>query len=95
MSTRTEKDVIGEVKIPEDAYYGSFTQRAKENFQISGLKANPEFIKSLALIKKSAALTNKSLGLLEEKKADAIIKAADEVIDGKLNDNFILDVFQF
>jgi len=94
MKFRKEKDVIGWVNVPFDAYYGSFTTRAHENFQISGMRAPKEFKIALGLIKKSAAITNKELKELEPKIADAIIKAADEFIAGKFDDQFFLDVFQ-
>lgn len=91
---RTEKDVLGEVKVPLNSYYGAFTQRAKENFQISGIKAHKEFLFSLASIKKAAAMSNIQLRQLDEKVGNAIINAADEVIAGKLNNEFVLDVYQ-
>ena len=84
MNFRTEKDVMGEVKVPADSYYGAFTQRAKANFQISGIKAHKEFLIALATIKKAAALANIELKQLDEKIGKAIVKAADEVIQGKL-----------
>ena len=91
---RVEKDVIGPVKVPAKAYYGSFTVRAQRNFKISGIKAPQEFRVALGLIKKAAAITNKELGELEPKLAGAIIKAADEFIAGKFDNEFTLDVFQ-
>ncbi len=94
MKFRKEKDVIGWVNVPFDAYYGSFTARAHENFQISGITAPPGFRIALGMIKKAAAMTNKELGELEPKAADAVIKAAQEFIDGKFNREFTLDVFQ-
>lgn len=92
--TRTEKDVIGPVQVPIDAYYGSFTVRAHENFQITGIKAPLEFKMALGMVKKAAALTNAELGELDPKLAKAITKAADEFIAGKFDDEFFLDVFQ-
>ncbi len=92
--TRIEKDSLGEIEVPDNALYGAFTTRASRNFQISGLRAKPEFIKSIALIKKSAALANMKLGMLDTKIGNAIVQAADEVIEGKYRDQFILDVFQ-
>ncbi len=92
--TRLEKDSIGEIEVPDDALYGAFTTRAARNFRISGIRAKHEFIKSIALIKKAAALANVKLGVLDKKIGEAIVKAADEVIDGKHSDQFILDVFQ-
>ncbi len=91
---RIEKDVIGEVKVPLNSYSGSFTVRAHENFQISGITAPRGFRIALGMIKKAAAMTNMELGELDPKHAKAIIKAADEFIDGKFDDEFTLDVFQ-
>ncbi|MBI2653614.1 aspartate ammonia-lyase [Candidatus Woesearchaeota archaeon] len=85
---------MGEIEVPADAYYGAFTQRAKINFQISGIKAHKEFLVALATIKKAAALANIELKQLDEKIGNAIIKAADEVIEGKFDSYFILDVYQ-
>jgi aspartate ammonia-lyase len=92
--SRIEKDSLGEIEVPEDVLYGAFTTRASKNFRLSGLRAKPDFIKSLAVIKKAAALANMKLGMLDEKTGSAIVKAADEVIGGKYSDQFILDVFQ-
>ena len=94
MDYRTEKDTIGEVNVPADSYYGAFTQRAKENFQISGIRAHKEFLIALAAIKKGAAMANIQLRQLDEKVGNAIIKAADEVIAGKFDNEFVLDVYQ-
>ena len=94
MKFRTETDSMGDVNVPEDAYYGAQTFRASENFKISELKLPGEFISAIALIKKCAAQTNLELGLLDQKLSEAIQKAADEIIDEKLQDQFILDVFQ-
>ena len=91
---RKEKDTMGYVEVPDNAYYGAQTQRAFENFPISNIRIPLDLIYSIAIIKKSAALVNHSLGKLELKVKDAIVSAADEIIDGKLDDNFILDVFQ-
>lgn len=93
-NTRLEKDVIGIVKVPSDAYYGSFTARAGENFKISGIKAPNEFKVALGLVKKAAAVTNMELGELDGKIGNAIVKACDEFIAGKFDDEFTLDVFQ-
>ncbi len=92
--TRTEKDSLGTLEVPADAYYGVFTERAKKNFQISGIKADRNFIKALALIKKAAAEANTELGLLDKKIGEAIIAAAGEVAEGKWDGEFPLDVFQ-
>jgi fumarate hydratase class II len=94
MKVRTEIDSMGSVMVPEDAYYGAQTFRASENFIISELRLPGEFISAVALIKKCAVQTNLELGLLDQNIAEAIQKAADEIIDGKLQDQFILDVFQ-
>ncbi len=91
---RIEKDSLGELQVPADAYYGVQTQRAVLNFQISGLKPYPAFIWSMAAIKRAAAKVNQDLGLLDPKLADAIIRAATEVMDGKWNDQFVVDPFQ-
>ncbi len=92
--SRIEKDSLGEVEVPDNALYGAFTTRAFDNFQISGIRAKPVFISSIAIIKKAAALANMKLGMLDERTGNAIIQAADEVIEGKYSDQFILDVFQ-
>jgi len=91
---RIEKDSMGEMRVPESAYWGAQTARAKMNFNISGKTIPKEFIKTLAIIKMAAAKANLKLGLLDKDKANAIIKAAIEIIDGKHDDQFPLDVFQ-
>jgi aspartate ammonia-lyase len=91
---REEKDVMGIVKVPADSYYGAFTVRAQQNFQISGIGAHREFLAALAIIKKAAAIANMELVHLDEKIGHAIMKGADEVIAGKFNDYFILDSYQ-
>ena len=91
---RKEKDTMGYVEVPNDAYYGAQTQRAFENFPVSGIKIPLDLIRSIAIIKKAAAIANHSLGKLDLKIKDAIVNASDEVIDGKLDENFIIDVFQ-
>lgn len=93
-SVRTEKDSLGEVLVPKDALYGAQTQRAVENFPISGLKPWPAFIWSMAAIKWAAAGVNGELGLLAPEIADAIQAAAREVFDGKWRDQFVVDPFQ-
>ena len=80
---RIEKDTMGEMQVPDDAYYGAQTQRAVENFQISGINLSNSMIKSLAIVKRSAAIVNNKIGLLDHKRKDAIVKAADEMIQGK------------
>jgi len=91
---RTEEDFIGKVQVPDDAYYGSFTARADGKFRLSGMKVHPELIRSVALIKRCAAKTNCALGRLDQGIAKAIMQAADEVIQGKFDGEFILDAFQ-
>lgn len=94
METRKEIDPLGERELPKDAYFGIQTLRAIENFPVSGVKAPLHFIKAYVTIKKSAALANAKVGWIEEKKAKAIIQACDEVLSGKLLDQFVVDVFQ-
>ena len=91
---RIEHDSIGEKEVPIDAYYGVQTLRAHENFYITGLKMHPELIKSVAQIKKAAAITNFEVGELDKKRASAITQACDEIIAGKLHDQFIVDPIQ-
>ena len=91
---RIEKDSMGEVNVPTHKYWGAQTQRSLENFKIGGDKFPREMIKALGLLKKAAALTNGELGLLDKKKADAIVSACDEVISGKLDEHFPLVVWQ-
>ncbi|MBS3165272.1 aspartate ammonia-lyase [Candidatus Woesearchaeota archaeon] len=91
---RIEKDSLGSREVPEEAYYGIFTTRAMENFQISGQRVHPELTRSIALIKKAAAKTNADLKLLDAALAKAIIAAADEVLAGKHEKEFPLDIFQ-
>lgn len=94
MEFRIEKDSMGEIKVPKDAYYGAQTQRSIINFPI-GHEVMPEiFIRAYALIKQSAALTNQNLGILAEEKAQLIIKASQDIIDGKLLDQFPLKIWQ-
>ena len=92
--TRKEKDFLGEVEIPVDAHYGVETQRAVENFQISGIRFGREFIRALGLIKKAAAETNADLGLLDPKLGLAIVRASNEVTEGEHDDQFVIDIFQ-
>src|SRR5512134_3217171 len=94
MATRIERDSLGEVHVPADALYGAQTQRATQNFQISGLKPRQAFIWAMATIKRAAAEVNRDLGLLDSERAEAIIQAAQEVIEGKWNDQFVVDPFQ-
>lgn len=92
--SRIEKDSLGDIEVPDNVLYGAFTTRASRNFKISGIKAKPDFIRSLAIIKKACAKANIKLNMLDEIKGDAIIQAADDIIEGKYRDQFILDVFQ-
>jgi fumarate hydratase class II len=94
MKYREEKDSMGTVNVPQDAYYGSQTQRAADNFPISGMTLPAEFIQSLALVKRCAAQVNSDLGLLDSKLADAISESAREIVDGQHGDQFIVDIFQ-
>src|SRR5690606_5864482 len=91
---RIERDSMGEVRVPADAYWGAQTQRAVDNFRISGLRMPREFIRALGLIKWAAAKANLELGLLDERRANAIMQAADEVIEGRWDDHFPVDIFQ-
>jgi fumarate hydratase class II len=94
MSYRIEKDTMGEIKVPTDKYYGAQTARSLINFKIGGDHFPRELIRALGILKKAAALTNKELGTLSAEKADLIVKAADEVIEGKLDEHFPLVVWQ-
>ena len=93
-SFRIEKDSMGEVKVPKEVYYGAQTQRAAENFRISGWRFQREFIFALGLIKYGAARTNVDLGLLDERFSRAIRRASEEVMEGRWDEEFILDIFQ-
>ncbi len=92
--TRTEHDSMGDMQVPAGAYYGASTQRAVLNFPISDLRFSREFNRVLGTIKQVAAQVNTELGLLDKKVGDAIVKAAQEVIDGKLEEHFVVDIFQ-
>jgi len=94
MKMRTEKDSLGEHQVPTAAYYGIQTQRAIENYPISGYRAHPFLIRAMGMIKKAAAMANKELKLLDPRLADAIGDAAEEVLAGKLDDQFVVDVYQ-
>ena len=91
---RVEQDSIGTKDVPKSVYYGVQSLRAAENFHITGLNMHPEIINSLAYIKKAAAITNCEVGILDKTIADAIVKACDEILKGKLHDNFIVDPIQ-
>ena len=94
MSTRTTHDAMGPMEVPVDAYYGANTQRAVENFALSSLRFGRRFIWAHALIKSEAAKVNRDLGILPDDVAGAIVAAADEVADGALDDQFVIDIFQ-
>ncbi|NPV73391.1 MAG: aspartate ammonia-lyase [Pelotomaculum sp.] len=94
MEYRIEKDLLGEVKVPKEAYYGIHTVRACGNFPVSGLRTHPALIRAIARVKQAAALANMSAGLLDRRVGDAICRAAEEVADGGLADQFIVDPFQ-
>src|SRR5213083_1868558 len=91
---RVERDSMGEVRVPESAYYGASTESARQNFPISNLRMPRRFIRALAQIKGAAALVNTGLGLLEARLANAIQQAAEEVEEGKFDRDFVVDVFQ-
>lgn len=93
-ATRVERDSIGEKSIPADAYYGVQSLRALENFPISGNKIHPELIRSLAILKKACAIANKRAGILDEKKAQAIVDACNLIFRGKYHEQFIVDALQ-
>jgi len=91
---RIETDSMGEVKVPKDAYYGAQTQRAVDNFPVSGVRFSREFIEALGLVKKNAAKVNADLGELDKGIAEAIQKAASEVAEGRFDEDFPIDIFQ-
>jgi aspartate ammonia-lyase len=93
-ATRTEKDPLGTKEVPAEALYGVQTLRAMENFPISGIKPLPSFVLATVWIKKAAALTHKETGRLEARLADAIVRAADEIIAGQHREHFVVDVYQ-
>lgn len=93
MSTRVEKDSLGEVHVPAEAYWGSQAERSRNLFQISGLTEDPAMIDAYVHLKRACALANTELGLLEKEVGDAIVQAADEILAGKLRDQFPVDVF--
>lgn len=94
MDYRTETDTMGEMKVPADKYYGCQTARSIENFKIGTETMPREMIRALGILKKAAALTNRDLNLLDDQRCDAIAQAADEVIEGKLDDHFPLVIWQ-
>lgn len=91
---RVESDFLGKVPVPKDAYYGAFTVRAMEHFKLSPHKIPAPLLRCLLLVKKASALANLEEGLLEKRVADAIAKACDEALEGKFDDQFVLDAFQ-
>ncbi len=91
---RIEKDSLGTMKVPKDAYYGIFTLRAKRNFDLTGTTTHPILIKSLGIVKQAAALANMEVGWLDKRRGKAIVKACQEVIAGKFDDQFPLDMIQ-
>jgi aspartate ammonia-lyase len=94
MPIRTERDPLGEYAVPAEAYYGIQTARAVENFPISGLRAPADLVTATVLIKKAAAEANTALGRLDNRIGNAIVQAADEILAGKLRDEFVVDVYQ-
>ncbi len=94
MKMRTEKDSLGERQVPAEAYYGIQTQRAIDNYPISGYRAHAKLIRAMAMIKKAAALANRELKLVDAKRTGAIIQAAEEVLAGKFDDQFVVDAYQ-
>jgi fumarate hydratase class II len=92
--SRIEKDSMGDMTVPASAYWGAQTQRAFENFPISGYRFGRRFIRAMGLIKQAAANVNQDLGKLDPERAGLIVKAAQEVVDGKLDDHFVLDIYQ-
>src|SRR5919202_6553486 len=92
--SRTEKDPLGTVQVPAEALYGVQTMRARENFPISGLRPLEPFVLAQVWIKKAAALTHKETGRLDARLADAIVAAADEVLEGQHRDQFVVDPYQ-
>ena len=89
--TRIDRDSLGEVAVPENAYYGPFTTRAKEQYQITKLQPHRNFVKAFIMIKKAAAVTNRDLGVLSSQIANAIISSCDEILAGKLSDQFVIE----
>ena len=93
-ATRVERDPLGELPVPVEALYGAQTERARRNFPISGLRPTPAFVDAVLWIKKAAALTHKQTGRLEPRLADAIARAADEILGGQHRDQFVVDPYQ-
>jgi len=93
-ATRIERDPLGEMPVPADALWGIQTERARQNFPISNLRPLPAFVDAVIWIKRAAALTHRETGRLDKKLADAIVRAADEVLDGGHRDHFVVDPYQ-
>src|SRR5512146_1166075 len=94
MSHRTERDSMGELHVPADAYFGAQTARAVENFPISDLRLPSRVVEDIGIIKAAAAEVNHDLGLLDDRREELIQQACREVIDGKLDSQFVVDIFQ-
>ncbi|TME65071.1 MAG: aspartate ammonia-lyase [Chloroflexi bacterium] len=93
MTSRRERDTLGEVEVPANALWGAQTQRAIENYPISGYRAFPAFIRAFVRVKRAAALANTEAGRLDDRRKDAIVKACDEILEGRHLDQFVVDVF--
>src|SRR5581483_3542966 len=93
MPDRTEHDSLGDLFVPADAYWGSQAERSRQLFQISGLTEHPKMIDAYILLKKACTCANTNLGLLDREIGDAIVRAADEILNGQLRDQFPVDVF--
>src|SRR3989442_12946359 len=91
MSYRIDRDSLGDVKVPSEAYYGPFTVRASSQYTVTGEKVDEDMIKEYAMIKKSAAIANMELNVLDKTKASAIIKSCDEILENKLQNQLIFD----
>ena len=94
MEYRTERDSMGEIKVPADSYWGAQTQRSLENFRIGEEKMPQGILRAFAVVKKACAVTNRALGLLDDKRADLIVTAAEEILAGKMKGQFPLAVWQ-
>src|ERR1041385_5125867 len=91
MSFRTDKDSLGKIKVPSAAYYGPFTARAIKQYKVTGQQAHINLIRAFVMIKRSAALANKELKVLDSEKARVIVKTCDEILSGKLLDQFVVE----
>ena len=92
MRYRSDRDSLGTVKIPTDAYYGPFTGRAIKQYHVTGQKPHPNLIKSFVMIKRSAAIANMKTKSLDRKRGNAIVKACDKILAGKYQDQFVVDM---